>query len=511
MLAAAPRLASAVVLFRRAAAGPEVFLVRRSEAVPFMGGFQAFPGGAVDKGDVDVALAGAPPDEPRAALVAAIRECFEETGVLLARGSVAAGVREDWRRRLTLRSKDPGKAAFADFVKATGIEPDAAGFRPIGHWITPPFSPIRFDSRYYLAELPAGEEATVIPGELASGGWTRPGDAVRAWERGESLVPPPVLHVLRAIADLADPSSWPAAATGTEEARGAEVRRIEMRAGVVLVPLRTPTLPPATHTNCYVVGGSAPIVVDPGADDRGEQAALSRVLESLAAEGRRPSRIAITHHHHDHVGGVAALRGALRVPVVAHADARETLAAAGIAVDETVSDGHAFDTGNGTRVIALYTPGHARGHLAFVHEPTQSLLSGDLILGMGTTVIDPPDGDMSDYMASLSRLAGMKLAALFPGHGPVLASTPAKIREYQAHRDERERQVLDALAAGADTPEAIVARVYTEVPVALHPFAARSVLAHLEWLERRGVVTRKGLPADPDRARTTASWSLVRG
>lgn len=492
MSAPTPRLASAVVLFRRAPGGPEVFLVQRSEAVPFMGGFHAFAGGAVDKRDGEIAIAGGPVDEPRAALVAAIRECFEETGVLFARGSVPADVRADWRRRLALRSRDSNKAAFADFLDATGVELDAAGFRPIGHWITPPFSPIRFDSRYYLAELPAGEEATVVPGELASGAWTRPGDAVRTWERGESLVPPPVLHVLRAIADVADPAAWPAAATGSEESRGAEVRRIEMRAGVVLVPLRTPTLPPATHTNCYVVGGSAPAVVDPGADDPAEQQALSRVLESLAAEGRRPSRIAITHHHHDHVGGVAALRAALRVPVAAHADARETLAAAGIPVDETVADGHAFDTGGGTRVLALHTPGHARGHLAFVHEPTQSLLSGDLILGLGTTVVDPPDGDMSDYMASLSKLAGMKLSALFPGHGPVLASTQAKIREYRLHRDERERQVLDALARGAQTPEAIVALVYTDVPAALHPFAARSVTAHLEWLERRGVVSRKG-------------------
>src|SRR5687768_972815 len=107
MSAPAPRLASAVVLFRRPAGGPEGFLVKRSEAVPFMGGFHAFPGGAVDKGDADIALATAPPDEPRPALAAAIRECFEETGVLFARGTIAADARADWRRRLTLRSKDP--------------------------------------------------------------------------------------------------------------------------------------------------------------------------------------------------------------------------------------------------------------------------------------------------------------------------------------------------------------------------------------------------------------------
>lgn len=489
---ATPRLAAAVVLFRRAASGAQVYWVRRSEAVSFMGGFHAFPGGAVDKTDGDVRIAGGPESEPRSALVAALRECFEETGVLFARSKarLTADVRAEWRRKLCLRSKDPAKASFDAFLAATGVEPDATGFRPIGHWITPPFSPIRFDNRYYLAELPDGEEPAVVPGELSSGAWTTPADALASWRGGEALVAPPVLHILRSIADVADPDGWPAAATGAPEAVGAEVRRIEMRAGVVLVPLRTPTLPPATHTNCYVVGGARPIVVDPGASDEGEQRALESVLASLSLEGRKPSRIAITHHHHDHTGGVAALRAKLGVPVVAHADAQPRLAEAAVPVDELVADGAAFETGGGTRVIALHTPGHAKGHLAFVHEPSQSLLSGDLILGMGTTVVDPPDGDMEDYMASLSRLAGMPLRALFPGHGPVLASTAAKIREYQAHRDERERQVLDALAKGADSAEAIVRAVYVDVPVELHPFAARSVTAHLEWLERRGVVKR---------------------
>lgn len=495
-----PRLAAAMVLFRRTPGGPQVYWVKRSEAVPFMGGFHAFPGGAVDREDGDLPVRGGPAGEPRSALAAAIRECFEETGVLFAAGRDAldAAARTEWRRRLCRRAPRGEAAAagqratFGEMLAATSIEPDATGFRASGHWITPPFSPIRFDSRFYLAELPGGEEASVVPGELAWGGWIAPGDGVRAWRRGEALVAPPVLHILRALADTADPERWPEAATGIPQARGAEVRRIEMRAGVLLVPLRTPTLPPATHTNCYVVGGASPLVVDPGAADPGEQAALSDVLASIAREGREPSRIAITHHHHDHVGGVAALRAALGVPVVAHAETRDVLAASGVPVDEVVADGAVFDAGGGERVTALHTPGHARGHLAFVHEPTRSLLSGDLVLGMGTTVIDPPDGDMADYMASLERLAGMKLASLFPGHGPVQASATAKIREYAAHRAERERQVLDALAKGAETPEAVVGLVYTDVPLELHPFAARSVTAHLEWLAAKGAVRRSG-------------------
>lgn len=432
------RLAAAVVLHRNGS----LYWVRRADTVPFMPGFHAFPGGTSKKGESPEATA--------------LREVQEETGVTL----------------------------------------DAAALRPAGHWITPPFSPIRFDTRFFLAEMPAGQE-TSLPagGELAEGEWIEPMQAIERWEAGRALMAPPVLHLLRACASSRDPSAWIAAATSGAEANGGEVRRIEMRRGVVLVPLRTPTLPPATHTNCYVVGaGPAPVIVDPGADDENEARALENVLAALSREGRKPSRIAITHHHHDHVGGVERLRRALGIPVLAHPATRTALAERGITVTETATDGAALSTGEGAAPVRVhFTPGHARGHLAFVEEGTRSLLSGDLILGLGTTIVDPPDGDMEDYMRSLEKLAGMPLASLFPGHGPVISRALDKIREYQAHREQREAQVLSALAGSVErTAEEIVAIVYTDVAPELHAFAARSVLAHLEWLERRGDVARRG-------------------
>lgn len=492
--AKAPRFASAVVLHRIHQGRPQVFLVRRSDRVRFMGGFHAFPGGAADKQDATIAVEHVPDGEPADAVVAAIRETFEETGVLFAAGGLPedTSALELWRERVLSKPGTPGAATFAELIDGTRLSLDARGFRPIGHWITPPFAPIRFDTRFYLAAVPGGQEPAVWPGELADGGWIEPAAAVEQWERGEALMAPPILHILRACASSPDPARWPEAATGISEARGGEVRRIEMRRGVLLVPLRTPTLPPATHTNCYVVGGNRPVVIDPGAEDAGEQKALDDLLAALAREGRRPSGIAITHHHHDHVGGVDALRARLKIPVIAHADTRDALAGR-VAVDQVVEEGHAFDTGDGAAPLrALHTPGHAHGHLAFLEEGTRSLLSGDLILGMGTTVVDPPDGDMESYMRSLERLAGMELASLFPGHGPVLARAQDQIAMYRKHRAEREEQVLAAMAAGARTPEQIVSAVYTEVPVGLHPFAARSVLAHLEWMERRGDVRRAG-------------------
>jgi len=378
----------------------------------------------------------------------------------------------------------PEQTAVRELEEETGVQVGSDALTPIGHWVTPPFAAVRFDTRFFLAELPSGKEARVVPGELESGEWITPDAALSRWDLGEVLIAPPILHLLR-VAALNDVSDWPAAATAIPEANGGEVTRIEFTPAVVVCPLRAPTLPPATHVNCYVIGLGTPVILDPGSPEEGEQRTLDRLLETLASEGRRPSRIVITHHHVDHVAGVNHLAARLAVPVAAHPRTRELLAGA-VNVDETLTEGQLLPTGASAPLQVLFTPGHAQGHVALVQERTGALFSGDLILGMGTTVIDPPDGDLADYLVSLERLAGMPLKALFPGHGPVLADTLARVREYIAHRKEREGQVVAALRAGDTTPEAIVRRVYADVPVALHPFAARSVLAHLLLLEKQG-------------------------
>jgi glyoxylase-like metal-dependent hydrolase (beta-lactamase superfamily II) len=143
-------------------------------------------------------------------------------------------------------------------------------------------------------------------------------------------------------------------------------------------------------------------------------------------------------------------------------------------------------TGGGLTVEALHTPGHASDHLCLRVRETGVILTGDHVLGRGTTVVAWPDGDMAAYLASLERLARIPATALFPGHGPVLRDPARVLAEYLAHRYERERQVLDALDAGDVTAAAIVRRVYADVDPVLHPSAERSVRAHLDKLVREG-------------------------
>jgi ribonuclease/clavin/mitogillin len=474
-----------ILLDRRA--DPLVYWVRRSERMAFQGGFQAFPGGQRDAADASVPVLGGDGGEGNAMRVTAVRELFEETGVLLAHGAerLDSSTLAEMRRRLLDGSSFGGLLGENDLVV------DGAVLTPAGRWVTPAFSPRRFDTWFFTAWLPEGQEVLLGEEELDSGEWIRPADALAAWRTGSLLVAPPIVHAMRTLEAGLDDLERRFASI--PEARRGEVRRIEFRPGIILYPVRTPTIPPATHTNCYVVGGGEFIVIDPASPYDEEQEALATFVDGLVRdEGRRFREIVLTHRHPDHIGGANHLRERFGVPVAAHRITADDIRDE-VVVDRLVEDGERFELGGEPSVslVALHTPGHARGHLCFFEERTGSLLSGDLVVGIGTVVIDPPEGNLADYMRSLERMRVLQPTAIFGAHGPVIGSGVRKIDEYIAHRLEREAKIVAAMETGAGTPEAIVSVVYTDVPEKLHVLAARSVLAHLEKLEGEGRVYRK--------------------
>ena len=137
----------------------------------------------------------------------------------------------------------------------------------------------------------------------------------------------------------------------------------------------------------------------------------------------------------------------------------------------------------------MHTPGHARGHLCFYEAQTGTLISGDNIVGLGSVLIDPPEGNMRDYLDSLERMRALpNLSVIFGGHGPAIGNPNSKINEYISHRLEREANILNAVKSGATTPKEIVARVYTDVSPKAHAMAERAVMAHLEKLEADGML-----------------------
>jgi glyoxylase-like metal-dependent hydrolase (beta-lactamase superfamily II)/8-oxo-dGTP pyrophosphatase MutT (NUDIX family) len=464
-----PILATAVVLHRDGPDGREVFLVRRGAERRFAGGFHAFPGGRLDPDDAAVPVAGAAGED--AALVAcATRELFEETGVLVARGAerVGAAGRAAARRALL-----EGELPWPAFLATHRLALDASLLAPAGRWVTPEHLPLRYDARLFLLPLPAGEAAEVWPGELSGGGFVAARRALARWDRGEVLFFPPNLHAVRVLAREGPPD---VALLRSPPERG---RRVEFQGGFLLAALRTPTLPPATHTNTWVVpveGGVA--VVDPGPHEAAEQARLVALLATLAAEGRPPREVWLTHVHADHVGAAALVAERFGVPVRAHVLARGRAAGAEVV---PLREGDLA----GGRFRVLETPGHAREHLAFLDEESGALLCGDLVSTLSTVVIDPPEGDMAEYERQLARMRALAPRTLYPAHGPPAPDAPARLAAYLAHRREREALVLAALEGGGTLAE-VTARAYPEVPAWVHPVAQRSCLAALEKLAGEG-------------------------
>ena len=479
------REAAIVVLVRGHDPDLETFWVRRSEAVSFMPGFHAFPGGKVNPEDLELPLEGAADERERVLRACAIREAFEEAGVLVALAAPAEfGPLGEARRRLLA-----GEVQFPALACEHGwtFRADALVFA--GRWKTPPFSTVRFDTTYYLARVPEGQEPSIRLGELDQGEWVRPLAALHSWRQGGPTFAAPILWSLIALAE-GERSLAERLATGPERS-ARPVRRIELKWGVILHPMKTHPLPPATHTAAYLVGEHEMALIDPGGDEPQEIEKLVHLIESLREDGRRLKIVLLTHHHVDHTGGVEAIRERFKVPVAAHVETGRY-----VRLDLALADGDWIPLVPGIgdwNLRVIYTPGHTRGHLCFFHERTRSLFTGDHIPGgRGTVIIDPSEGDMGQYIGSLERLLAEPVETLFPAHGSPQGGAARRIRWLIEHRIMREGRVLDALDATPRSLAALVARAYADTPHEMWAYAERSLLAHLFKLEAEGIARCEG-------------------
>lgn len=237
-------------------------------------------------------------------------------------------------------------------------------------------------------------------------------------------------------------------------------------------------------TNTWIVGDGPTIVIDPGPDDPGH-------LREVARSAGRVADVLLTHDHEDHAEGARAFADLVGAPLRAwRAPGAEHLRDAEVVRVP------------GASLTAIHTPGHSADSFAFFAPADGALFTGDSVLGRGTSFIDPPDGDLIAYLASLQRLRDLGPRTIYPGHGPVVLDACAKLTEYLDHRAERERQVLDALGDGPRTVDDLVAVIYVAYPPEVHALAGRSVTAHLKKLEREGRAEGRGRGA----ART---WSAV--
>jgi glyoxylase-like metal-dependent hydrolase (beta-lactamase superfamily II) len=253
---------------------------------------------------------------------------------------------------------------------------------------------------------------------------------------------------------------------------------------IVRVLSPNPSIYTLEGTNTWVVGDGPTIVIDPGPDDPAHHDEVLREARDVAA-------VLVTHDHEDHAEGALGFGSRAGAPVMAwRLDGADRLRdRARVEVP-------------GATLVAVHTPGHSADHMAFFEPDERALFTGDAVVGRGTSFIDPPDGDLTAYLGSLRAMLDLDPRAIYPGHGPVVAGGQAKLREYLAHREERETQVLAGLADGDATVDDLVARIYADHPADVRPLAARSVTAHLQKLEREGRVKARGRGA-------AKAWTVV--
>lgn len=546
-----PRRSATVAVVRDSVAGIEVLLLRRAPSRDHTSGAWVFPGGVVDPGDAAAAdccsgIGDAAADRllslphgGMAYLVAAVRECFEECGLLFAADARDEGVRFDdrdddlgariaaWREPLHRHER-----TLAEFCASFGLTLALDRLVYVSHWLTPLGRTRRFDTRFFLAEAPAAQTAAFDGVELLEQAWWRPADALA--QAGALGLLPPTRETLRLIGGFETvgallawarmpreialtlprdamardgprvvlPSERAWAELGRIDPDGLGQGRCDIVPGspvrlsprVIRVTAANASVMTGPGTNTYLVGGGAGrpwAVIDPGPDDPAH-------LDAIVAAAPGPiGWIFVTHTHHDHSPGAGALKARTGATVLGRMPAFPEWQDERFAPDTLLAGGERFvlpgPDGEATTLEAIHTPGHASNHLCYLLVEEKLLFTGDHLMQATTVVINPPDGDMGAYVASLRALAQRDLDWLAPGHGFLMAEPTRAIEAVIAHRRRREDKLVEALRRnGPSDIDGLLGKVYDDVQSKVLAIAARSLEAHLLKLRDEGRVQAVG-------------------
>ena len=540
----ATRPAATVLLLRDTPdnGGLEVLMTRRSGTASFAPGAYVFPGGGIDALDASPETHAAADRRPAQGdlhltqAIAAIRESFEELGVLLARhtGGPRKGLMADAHDIAAINRHQP----FAAQCTARGLRLAADSVYLLAHWTGDRDLPRRFEVPFLVARMPEGQEPVADETEQFEPVWVRPADALARHEAGQFFMIYPTIRTLQRLAKFDATQAvldavaheqplWVscprAGLLGGTEARYMEdempfgelalvcpdgqivhpldwqtERAVPLLRNVQRLTAPNPGVMTGPGTNSYLVGDPATgfIAIDPGPADAEHLDKLWR------AAGGDIRMIVCTHSHPDHSPGAAPLQalcvqaGRAAPPILGLPSAPTARAASTFTPDRALQNNELLalmgkaPEGKITHTLqVIHTPGHAANHLCLLLQEDGLLFSGDHILNGSTTVIDPPDGNMADYLDSLDRLDALcaehSVEFILPAHGHVLGGpingARSAIAKLKAHRLAREAKVLAAMQALPDgSMEDWVQHAYDDVPPRMWPVAQRSLLAHVE-------------------------------
>ena len=533
-----PRPAATVAIVRDATDGIEVLLCRRAERGDHNSGAWVFPGGLVDRADraahgvcagLDDAQASAALGLPEGGLdyyIAALRESFEEAGLLIAVDAHDRLIELDaaaeerlatWREPL-----NRGERSIGEFCSHAGVRLAVDRLVYLSHWLTPLGRAKRFDTRFFIAAAPPAQAGTHDGAEMVEQQWLRPVDAIARSETLKLMNPTRhTLELLKGFASVEKTLAWarqprqialimPRIGSGSQGPQPvmpgapawAEIGRLDplghgqvsyeirpfvpvrLSQRVIRVSADNGSVMTGPGTNTYLVGGGNTnewAVIDPGP-------LAEAHVEAILAAAPGPIRwIFATHTHMDHSPATVPLQA--RTGAITHGRIADhpQWQDASFRPDVALAGGEVFALPGAATLRVVHTPGHASNHLCYLLEEEKLLFTGDHVMQASTVVINPPDGDMAAYIDSLRSLLDADLEWLAPGHGFLMHEPRRALQAIIEHRLRREAKVIDALRAlGPAGPDALLARVYDDVAPRLHPMAMRSLTAHLMKLAHDG-------------------------
>ena len=425
----------------------ELFLVERAKHLHAFPGFHAFPGGKVDKTEstepFSAPLLAAHPPRLMRALV---REMREEIDFDLERA-----------------------------IEAGEVE----SIVEIGVAIAPPQVPVRFHTHFYRVDLKSKPQVTLDLDETASAEWAAPAALMQRYESGDLLLAPPTHATLRELAD--NPDTQKIEGLDFEARAQNELPMIEQIRGVRMIFVRSHTLPPATHTNAFLLGDaqSHRVLVDPSPADEAEYEKLKDLCQRLVIH-----EVFLTHHHPDHRQYANRLALHFNAPLGLSQDTYDRIKARdglkffeGLTIS-TYREGDTLCRWLGRPVKVIEVPGHDEGQLALMPDNRAWCIVGDLIQGVGTVVIAKPEGNMRKYFATLRRMIELNPRVIFPSHGHGMG-TVYRLQETLKHRELREQQIKTYLAEGKQ-PDEMLPLIYKDLDPRLLPLARMNIETHLE-------------------------------
>jgi len=546
-----PRPAATVIIARdHVDGGVEIFMMRRSEQMVFGGGNYVFPGGALDAADSDAhwpelcdglddiqasRLLNLPHDG-LAYWIAAVRECFEESGLLLCRDRRGELVTHEDQAHASelaeLRAQmAAGNLTFAELLRRYQLRPALDQLAYLSHWITPAGTVRRYDTRFLVTAVPLQQTASHDGEETDDHLWVLPGDALERQRSGEIKMTMPTIKTLESLAKFPDCAALMTFVRSPREISPILARRALTRDGskrtlrptdaayaevakldpeetgqvsCEITPGTTTRLSPLVRritapnpgfmtgpgTNSYLIGAGRDIaIVDPGP-------VIPSHIDALLAEVERGNGrvrwLLATHTHTDHSPAANIIRDKTGAELIGRPPPEHGNQDRLFAPGRIPANGERMQIA-GCTVRAIHTPGHASNQVIYLLEEESMLFTGDHVMQGSTVVIGPPDGNMVHYLESLRAAQALNAEWIAPGHGFLIDQPTKAIDRIIKHRLEREAKVLQAVhALGGGTLEEVVIKAYDDVPAKVHPVASRSLHAHLLKLQAEGQVSKTG-------------------